>query len=269
MEDPPPLVQQAAIGDLLGEGMLEGVDQLGKQTHLVQKLGILEMHEPLAERPFRKLHHGLEEDQGTSVPMTAAVWSRDFSSGGRRSMRVARTACTVAGTWQGEEGVRQAIGARLAHQSPGLYERPHALLQEEGITLGALDQEWIEGCQARVVSQEGLQEDVGTRWGQGVQPQLRVVGLTPPAVPIVGTIVDQEEQTRRREALAETLEECLGLGIEPVQILNDQQQGLQLALTQQHPLERHERALAGAPGHRVARRGYPRAGRPAAPGALE
>src|SRR5262245_49154487 len=36
--------------------------------------------------------------KGTSVPMTAAVWSRCFSSGGKRSMRAASTACTVAGT---------------------------------------------------------------------------------------------------------------------------------------------------------------------------
>ena len=36
--------------------------------------------------------------KGTSVPITAAVWSKCFSSGGSRSMRAASTACTVAGT---------------------------------------------------------------------------------------------------------------------------------------------------------------------------
>jgi hypothetical protein len=34
----------------------------------------------------------------TSVPLTAAVQSRRFSSAGSRSMRAAKIACTVAGT---------------------------------------------------------------------------------------------------------------------------------------------------------------------------
>jgi hypothetical protein len=64
MEYPPPLLEEAAVGHLLGEGVLESVDQLGKQTRLVQKLGILEMHEPQAESPFGKSHHGLKQSQG-------------------------------------------------------------------------------------------------------------------------------------------------------------------------------------------------------------
>ena len=36
---------------------------------------------------------------GTSLPMTEAVWSSRLSSGGSRSIRAASTACTVAGTW--------------------------------------------------------------------------------------------------------------------------------------------------------------------------
>ena len=109
-------------------------------------------------------------------------------------MRAARTACTVAGICMVGKGVRQAIGPRLAYQGPGLHQRPHALLQEEGIALGALDQELREGCQTRVIPQEGLEEGVGTRRGQGVQPQLRVVGLAPPAVPVVRPVVDQQQQ---------------------------------------------------------------------------
>src|SRR5262249_22170112 len=63
MEHPPSLVQQAPIGHLLGEGVLEGVDQLGKQARLVQELGVLEMRETQAEPLFRQLPHSLEEAQ--------------------------------------------------------------------------------------------------------------------------------------------------------------------------------------------------------------
>ena len=43
-------------------------------------------------------HNGNYGEVCTSVPMTAVVWSRRFSSGGNRSMRAASTAWTVAGT---------------------------------------------------------------------------------------------------------------------------------------------------------------------------
>ena len=78
--------------------------------------------------------------RGTSVPMTAAVCRSCFSSGGSRSMRAASTACTVAGTWMLWERLCQAIGPRLADQHLRLHQGPHALLQKEGVALGALDQ---------------------------------------------------------------------------------------------------------------------------------
>src|SRR4029450_1336572 len=43
--------------------------------------------------------------KGTSVPMTAAVWSKCLSSGGRGSMRAASTACTVEGTCRSFRGL--------------------------------------------------------------------------------------------------------------------------------------------------------------------
>src|SRR5262249_53925386 len=128
------------------------------------------------------------------------------------------------------------------------HQRPHTLLQEEGITLRALDKEWGERGQARVVPHEGLQERVSTRRRQGIQPHLRVIGLAPPAVPVVRPVVDQQEQARRRQALAKALQQRLGLGIQPVQILADQQQGLPLALAQQYALEGSERVLAALRG---------------------
>ena len=141
-------------------------------------------------------------------------------------------------------GLRQAIGPRLAHQHPGLHQGAHALLQKEGIALGARDQELLERRQAGVVPQQGLQELVGTRRGQRVEPELRVVGLAAPAVLVLRAVVDQEQEPGRRQALDQAVEQGLGLGIDPVQILKDQQQRLHLAFAQQHALERLERALA-------------------------
>ena len=98
--------------------------------------------------------------------MTAAVCSRCFSSGGKRSIRAARTACTVAGTGMaaGPPPGNRPLGRP---QDPGLHQRPHALLQEEGIALRALDQELRQGRQAGVVPQERRRKASALAGGKG------------------------------------------------------------------------------------------------------
>ena len=79
-------------------------------------------------------------------------------------------------------------------------------------------------------------------------------------MPVVRPVVDQQEQARRRQALAQAVEQDLGLRIQPVQILADQQEGLHLALAQQHSLERGERALAALRGIKLQKRAVRRQG---------
>src|SRR4051794_14051559 len=52
VERPPPDLQQAAVGDLVGERVLEGVLLLGKETHLVQELRGLQARQALPRRVF-------------------------------------------------------------------------------------------------------------------------------------------------------------------------------------------------------------------------
>jgi hypothetical protein len=73
---------------------------------------------------------------------------------------------------------------------------------------------------------------------------LGVVGLAAPGVPVLRSVVDQEQEPGRRQALDQGIEQGLGLGIDPVQVLEYQQERLHLAFAQQHALECVERALA-------------------------
>ena len=79
---------------------------------------------------------------------------------------------------------------------------------------------------------------VGTRLGEGVEPQLGVARFTAPAVLILRAVVDQEEDPSGREALHQHIEDGLRLTVDPVQVFEDHQQRLHLALTQQDTLER-------------------------------
>src|SRR5262249_34465409 len=106
------------------------------------------------------------------------------------------------------------------------------------------DQEWHERRQTGGVPQEGLQKFLGTRGGQRVEAQLRVICLAAPAVLVLGPIVDQQQEPRRRQALDQVTQQRLCLGINPVQILKHQQQRLHLAFPDQQALERVQGASA-------------------------
>jgi hypothetical protein len=88
-----------------------------------------------------------------------------------------------------------------------------------------------------------VQELVGTGVRQGIEPQLRVGGLAPPAVLVLRAIVDEQQVLGGGETLDQTVEQGLGLGIDPVQVFADQEQGLHLAFAQEEPLEGLQSAL--------------------------
>jgi hypothetical protein len=92
-------LEEASVGHLVGERVLEGVLDVREQACLVQELGGLEPGEALGQRVCRRPGDApASTATGTSAPTTEAVWSNVLSSGGSRSIRAARIACTVAGT---------------------------------------------------------------------------------------------------------------------------------------------------------------------------
>jgi hypothetical protein len=64
MECPPPLLEQRLIGHLLGEGVLEGILDVGEEARLIEEFGGLQMCEAQAQRRLRHLGNGLEKHQG-------------------------------------------------------------------------------------------------------------------------------------------------------------------------------------------------------------
>ena len=88
-----------------------------------------------------------------------------------------------------------------------------------------------------------MQECLGTHGWQRVETQLRVIRFAAPAVLVFGTVIDQEQEPRRRQALDQRIEQGLRLSIDPVQVFADQQQRLHLAFAHEHALER----LQGTP----------------------
>ena len=150
------------------------------------------------------------------------------------------------------ERVGEAIGAALPGQHLRLDQRADALLQEERVPLGALDQEVLERPKGGVRAQERVQQGLGALGRQGVEPELRVVGLAAPAMRVLGAVVHEEEHPGRRQALDQTVQDGLGLAVDPVEVLEDDEQRLDLALAQEQTLDRLQGPLAAL--RRVERR---------------
>jgi len=63
-------------------------------------------------------------------------------------------------------------------------------------------------------------------------------------VAVLGPVVHQQQHARRRQAVDERVEKRLGLGVDPVQVLEHDDERLHRALAQEEPLDPVERALA-------------------------
>jgi hypothetical protein len=106
----------------------------------------------------------------------------------------------------------------------------------------------LERLERAVGTQEGLEKVLGALGAQGVKPELGVVGLAPPAVPVLGPVVDEQEHLGGGQTLDEGIEEDLGFGVDPMQVLNEQHERLDLALPEQQVLDGVQCPLPALPG---------------------
>src|SRR5262249_38736483 len=79
--------------------------------------------------------------------------------------------------------------------------------------------------------------------GERVETKLGVVGLASPGVLELGPVVDEQEHTRGWQTLDKAVEQRAGLGIDPVEILEDHEERLSLRLVEEQTLHAIERPL--------------------------
>jgi hypothetical protein len=76
-------------------------------------------------------------------------------------------------------------------------------------------------------------ECLGGCGGQRIEPELRVVGFACPGMLVFGTVAGEQEHTSGRQALDQAVQESLRLSVDPMEVLDDQAYGLDLASPQQ------------------------------------
>ena len=94
-----PLLQQAAVRDLVGERVLEGVLEIREEPGLVEELGGLQVVEPATERLVRQLGDRLEQRERHVLADDRGGLQEALVLRAAAGRCAASIACTVAGTW--------------------------------------------------------------------------------------------------------------------------------------------------------------------------
>ena len=243
---------KVAVRDLVGERVLEGVLGIGRHARLVQELGGLQAVEPAAHCLVREIGDGLEQrsrhvlsDDGgdlEEVPVLAP---------GSRSIRAPpASAWTVGGTAIASTGCASRYRPRSPASTLVSTSIRTDLFQEERVALS--DQSCLRGSSrdrgraARPSSSRRSRP--AARPGP---PGCRSV-LLAPGVPILRPIGHEQKHSRGRHAVDEAVENLLGLGVDPVKILDDQAQQRRPARGQEHLPDGIARPLAALRRIRIA-----------------
>ena len=239
----------------MGQGVLERVLALGKQGGLIEELRRLQALQAALQLLAGKGLDRLEQGERNVLA--------DHRGGLKQGLVVRRKPVDARGE-DGLDGRRdldgvhrpfEAIGSALAREGSGLDQRPHALLQEERVSLRAPDEEPADLRHPRAATEEALQQLAGGPRRQRVEPDLLVVGFASPSVPVLRPIVHQQEQPGRGKALDEQIQPGLSLGIDPVQVLDHEQHRLHVALAQHEPLQGLQRPAPSLRGIELGPRG--------------
>src|SRR5712692_2228636 len=141
-------------------------------------------------------------------------------------------------------GFLYSVVASFSGQCLLLRQRLHHFFHEEWRALSPFQNELFQAPQCGMVSEQEGEQLLRLFLAQWCQMELGVVGLLPPLVPILGTVVSQQEDTSRCYALAEGIQTPLGLTIQPMQVFKDEDQRLIETLAQKQLLYGLERAPA-------------------------
>ena len=128
MQRPPSLLQETAVGHLVGERVLEGVGVLREEARLVQELGRLEVRQAAVQRLLGQFGNGLQQGHGHLQAndrrrlQQPLLLGRQAVDAGRQDGLYRRRHL------DGRHRPRQAIGSRRADQHPGFHQGADTLL---------------------------------------------------------------------------------------------------------------------------------------------
>ena len=243
VELPSSRLEQTRVGDLVRQRVLEGVLDVGEEASLIEELDAPQVCEPSSERVLFQAGRGLKEDEGDvladhgrGLQEAFLLRRQSVDPGGEHGLNRRRDLDVL-------ERLREPMRAAPAGEHVCLDERPHVLLEEERIAIRSLDEKALERIEARISPEEMVKELISACGRERIDPQLTVVGLPAPGMPVLRAVIHEQHHARRRQALHEPFQHGLGLAVDPVEVLEDHDERLHLALTKEQALDSFHRPL--------------------------
>ena len=220
------LLEQALVRHVLDERVLEDVRGLGRQAQLVDDLEVLQLLEQPRE-PLREPGHSLEQapeelpadDRGQlhgalAVLAQSVEASHDDALDGVGDVEVPDT-------------LHHAVAVAFSPEQAEIEQGPDHLLDEEGHAFG-LVQERLAQRRRHVGRAEQLPgHGHGVRLGQRVQGERGVKAACRDRRGIADPIREDQHERDARHRVGHRRQVLLGAGVDPVQVLEDQDQRTQ------------------------------------------
>ena len=244
----PALSQEASVRDLVHERVLEGVLEIRIEAGLVQELGGLQRFEAAAQGLFGHLGDRLEQGEWHVLAADDRGKLQEALVVGRQTVDARREhRLRGGGDLDRVDLSGEPIGARLRRPAPSfrpgvrtVSSRNDGLPRRTSSPLSGPSPAWSPSSAS--------QQHLGALREQPVQTNLTVVSFAAPGVLVFGAIGHEQQQARRAEAVDERVEDRLRLAVDPVEILEDDDERLLARLPQQEPSHGIVGALAALLG---------------------
>ena len=186
-----------------------------------------------------------------SRPITEATCMVRFRFSWSRSIRAAMIPWMVSGIWISEARLCEDVLMVLLLDGAVLQEAVGELLHEEGVARGALQDEVPELRGHISPGEDGLHQLCARLEGELIHADLGVVGAAPPGMGELGTVEEDEKDMGIGQPADEVVEKLLGGPVDPVEVLDGDDEGLLLADPDEEVPEGLEGLLPSSPGVRA------------------
>jgi hypothetical protein len=230
------LGQERPVGNLLRQGMPEAVFHDAHSRSLLEELGGTQRTQHVGEVLRRLGGHGGEDrlgerpsDHRGHLERRLLPLGKPVDTGGRRRLHGGRHPHVA-------QRAREPGGAGCTVEGPILHQGAHQLLDEERIAAGALDDVGQQGGEGRVGPEEIAQELADRAGPQGGDRKLAVIRLTHPVRRELRPEVGQHQRPSPGVQVDQVAQEGGALWVEPVEVLDQQEQRFLLAATTADPV---------------------------------
>ena len=234
--------EEAVVGDLLDERVVERVDGLGAAGELVHEVQPRQLGQ-------------VGGDRAGTAPDRLQQRARELAPEHGRRLQEALLGVGQPVDPRGEHRAQRVGDARRLGQVPLLGHRPRQLLEEERVTVRPVEDGAHERLRQLRAGDHVAHQREAVALAQRRQHDRRHALRRTPAGPPVRPVGGDEQHRGVLQVVDEPREVLVGRRVDPVQVLDDDQQRPPAAGLEQHETQRVQRALAHALQRRVVERG--------------